>query len=81
MLAIEISYLPQLLRLHRRKRADDISLFFPAMNLLGRLMAMTFALSTGAEVLGVGFLLGAVVRAIFLCQVVAYREPRKVASV
>ena len=73
---IEASYLPQLLRLWRTKQSDDISPFFPALNLLGRLLAMVYTVSLGESVLAVGFLVGAVFRLTFLIQVLAYRSPR-----
>jgi lipid-A-disaccharide synthase-like uncharacterized protein len=77
LVAIEGSYLPQILRLHRLKRADDVSLFFPALNLAGRLLALSYALITQEHVFTVGLIVGVVLRATLLGQVVRYRYGRQ----
>jgi uncharacterized protein with PQ loop repeat len=73
---IEASYVPQLVRLWRRKHAEDISPAFPGLNLLCRILAMTYAVHLGEAVLAVGFFVGAFLRLAFLIQVVWYRSPR-----
>jgi uncharacterized protein with PQ loop repeat len=74
IVAIESSYLPQIARLYRLKRADDISLFFPSLNLVGRILALTYALLSHEAVFVFGFLAGAALRATLLAQVVWYRR-------
>lgn len=73
MLAIEASYLPQIRRLHRLKRAGEVSIYFPALNLFGRLLSFAYTLHAGESVLAMGFLAGIALRATFLTQVVHYR--------
>jgi hypothetical protein len=77
MLAIELSYVPQIVRLGRLKRADEVSYLFPALNLAGRLCALVYSISTGSSVFGVGFLVGASLRLTLLLQVACYRRPRR----
>jgi len=73
ILAIEGSYVPQILRLFRLKRAEELSLFFPALNLVGRLLALTYSVLTRDHVFTVGFLAGALLRLTLLIQVAWYR--------
>lgn len=70
---IEASYLPQISRLYKRKDADDISLFFPGLNMIGRLLAMSYAMHTGQQVFAFGFMLGIALRGTLFMQVVYYR--------
>jgi lipid-A-disaccharide synthase-like uncharacterized protein len=74
ILAIEGSYVPQITRLYRLKRADEISLFFPGLNLAGRLLALAYSVVVGDHVFVLGFLLGALLRATLLLQVAWYRR-------
>jgi uncharacterized protein with PQ loop repeat len=74
VLAIEGSYLPQILRLFRLKRAEELSLFFPGLNFIGRLLALTYALVTRDHVFTAGFFLGALLRLTLLAQVAWYRR-------
>jgi lipid-A-disaccharide synthase-like uncharacterized protein len=78
--AIEVSYLPQIARLYRMKRADELSLFFPSLNLVGRLLALSYALLSHEPVFIFGFLVGAALRATLLVQVAWYRRlaPRRI---
>lgn len=73
LVLIEASYLPQLRRLYVIKRSRDISAAFPAVNLLGRLLAFAYSVHLGEAVFGFGFLAGASLRATFLAQVLYYR--------
>lgn len=72
MVAIEASYVPQILRLWRVKEASEVSVLFPALNLFGRLCAVSYALHLGDTILAVGFMVGIVLRATFFAQVVLY---------
>jgi lipid-A-disaccharide synthase-like uncharacterized protein len=74
LVAIEGSYLPQIFRLFRMKRADEISYLFPALNLAGRILALAYSLSVGNSVFTVGFLAGAALRLTLLAQVAWYRS-------
>ena len=73
---IELSYVPQIARLYRRKTTDDISLLFPGLNLLGRLMAMSYSIHIGEQVFAIGFMIGSLMRSTLLAQVVYYRWMR-----
>jgi len=77
MLAIEASYLPQIYRLQKKKRAEHISAFFPGLNLTGRLFALSYSFHLGQAVLGFGFLVGVLLRAVFLIQVVYYQHQNR----
>jgi len=74
ILAIEGSYLPQIFRLFRLKRADDVSVFFPLLNLIGRLFALMYSVSQHANGFSVGLMIGISLRAILLMQVLWYRR-------
>jgi len=74
IVAIEGSYLPQIFRLFRLKRAEELSLFFPALNLAGRLLALTYSLLTHDTVFTFGFFFGAMLRLTLLLQVIWYRR-------
>lgn len=74
---IELSYLPQIMRLYKRKDAEDISLFFPGLNMVGRIMAMIYATHVGEQVLAVGFMVGIMMRGTLLAQVIYYRWLRQ----
>ncbi len=73
LVAIESSYLPQIARLYRLKRADHVSFFFPALNAIGRALALVYALAAHNPVFVSGFILGIALRVILLVQVAWYR--------
>ena len=74
MVAIEGSYLPQIARLHRIKHAGDVSYFFPALNMAGRILALIYALTSGNDVFVAGFIVGIALRLTLLGQVAWYRR-------
>jgi uncharacterized protein with PQ loop repeat len=74
IVAIEASYLPQIFRLQRLKRAEDISLFFPSLNLAGRILALTYSMMSSEQVFTIGFFIGALLRLTLLIQVAWYRH-------
>ena len=80
LIAIEGSYFPQILRLYRLKRADEVSLLFPALNLVGRLLAMTYAILTQEHVFSAGLIVGILLRGTLLLQVLWYRREPRVAN-
>ncbi len=73
IVAIEGSYVPQIVRLFRLKRAEDVSHFFPLLNASGRVLALLYALSHGETVFVGGFFVGIVLRLVLLGQVLWYR--------
>ncbi len=74
IVAIEASYLPQIFRLYRLRRADDVSIFFPSLNALGRVLALSYSLLSHQPVFVVGFTIGLVLRCTLLTQVLYYRS-------
>ncbi len=73
VVAMESSYVPQLVRLFRVKHADEVSLLLPGLSLGGRLCAIVYAHSQGQNVFVAGFLIGVLLRACLLIQVAYYR--------
>ncbi len=65
------------MRLFRLKRAEELSLFFPGLNLVGRLLALGYSIVAHDHVFTVGFLIGSVLRLTLLLQVAWYRRPRE----
>lgn len=76
MISMEASYLPQIVRLYRLKRAEEVSFFFPAMSLLGRLLALLYAVFASQSLFSVGFCVGIALRATLLGQTYWYRFGR-----
>jgi len=74
IVAIEGSYVPQIVRLFRLKRSEELSLLFPALNLVGRLLALTYSLLAKDHVFTVGFFFGALLRLTLLLQIAWYRR-------
>ena len=70
---IEGSYVPQIVRLYRVKESYEISLFFPSINLMGRLLVMLYSAAIGERVLALGFLAGVALRTLLLFQTLYYR--------
>lgn len=73
IVAMEASYVPQIVRLWRRGQAHDLSVFFPGLNVLGRLLAVVYAALSHELVFGAGFLFGIFIRGSLLAQVVALK--------
>jgi len=73
MSLIEGSYAPQVVRLYRVKKSDEISLLFPLCNLSGRLLVMLYSAAAGERVLAFGFMVGVALRTVLLGQVLYYR--------
>ncbi len=74
VIAVETSYVPQIIRLYKMKQADELSFFFPVLNLLGRALALTYALGNHENVFSRGLIIGITLRTIFFAQVVYYRR-------
>jgi lipid-A-disaccharide synthase-like uncharacterized protein len=74
LVAIEGSYVPQIVRLFRLRKADEISYLFPGLNLAGRVMALAYSVAVGNSVFTVGFFVGAALRLVLLLQVAWYRH-------
>lgn len=77
IVAMEASYVPQIVRLWRRGQAHDLSVFFPGLNVFGRLLAVVYATLNHELVFGAGFLFGIFVRGSLLAQVVALKVRKK----
>jgi len=73
IIAMEASYVPQIVRLWRRGQAHDLSVFFPGLNVLGRTFAVVYAALNHELVFGAGFLFGIFIRGSLLAQVVALK--------
>ena len=74
LIAVEASYVPQLVRLYRRKRSDDISPNFPALNVFGRILALVYASMRGVPMFTVSLIVGVTLRGAFLVLVLRYRS-------
>ena len=70
---VEGSYVPQLWRLYKLKHADEFSLLFPLLNLMGRIAGLAASILKQDAVFSGFFLVGIVVRLTLLCQVLYYR--------
>lgn len=70
---VEASYLPQLWRLYRLKRADEFSVLFPFLNIFGRACGVVCSLMLHQSIFGWFFTFGIVLRSCLLLQVVYYR--------
>jgi len=73
---IEGAYVPQLFRLARLKEANAISLFFPALSVVGRLMAIAYMAHRGENIFAFGICIGVMLRGTFLAQAVYYKWRR-----
>lgn len=71
---MEASYVPQIVRLARVGRAEQLSAFFPALNLSGRLAALAYSILIGQSVFGVGFFFGALLRGFLLAQILVLKR-------
>ena len=56
------------------KRAEEVSFFFPLLNVLGRVLALAYALGRHESVFVSGFVLGIALRLVLLGQVAWYRR-------
>jgi uncharacterized protein with PQ loop repeat len=74
IVAIEASYVPQIVRLFRLRRADEVSLFFPSLNAFGRVLALAYSILSHQPVFIAGFMVGLVLRSTLLAQVIWYRH-------
>ncbi len=66
--------MPQIVRICRLRRADDVSVFFPSLNATGRVLALAYSVLSHEQVFVVGFTVGLVLRCTLLAQVVWYRK-------
>ena len=78
LICVEISYLPQIVRLYRVKEAHEFHILYPLLNILGRLLVLAGGLALHRMDIEVGMFLGIIVRFILLGQVWYYhaREAR-----
>lgn len=71
---VELAPLPQIYKLNKIRKADQMSVGFAVALALGRLMGLPYAFDKGAAVIGWGLLVGAVLRIILLLQMLHYRR-------
>lgn len=69
----EVSYLPQVIHLYRRKKSKSISIAFCIINIIGRLIIASVTIESN-PVLSIGFYIGSTLRIIFTTQVFYYRR-------
>lgn len=74
IVAMEASYVPQIVRLARVGRAEQLSPLFPALNLGGRLAVLGYSVHIGQAVFGIGFFCGALLRGVLLVQILVLRR-------
>ncbi len=71
---IEVSYLPQLIRLYQVKEAHEFSLLYPFLNLCGRIVALAAGIVLKSQGITAGLAIGIVVHLMLLFQVWYYRR-------
>lgn len=71
---VELSYVPQLWRLYKLKKADEFSYYFPFMNIFGRMCGVIVAMNSHQNIFGWFFLVGIALRTGFLLEVTYYRR-------
>ncbi|HET6386764.1 MAG TPA: PQ-loop repeat-containing protein [Armatimonadota bacterium] len=78
LICVEISYLPQIVRLYRVKEAHEFHILYPMLNILGRVLVLAGGLALHRIDIEVGMFVGIVVRFTLLGQVWYYhaREAR-----
>ncbi len=72
-LFFELSYVPQLVRVARRRSAEDFSLTVLLANLIARLAALLLAIDQEASLFAAALIVGTVLHATLLLQVAAFR--------
>jgi len=75
--AVETCYVPQLARLYRLKDAEEISLIFPTLNVIGRTITVLCLAHAGQRIFAFWITIGLALRASFLIQVIYYRVRRR----
>ena len=74
---IEISYLTQIRKLYLVKEAEEFDMMFPILNVIGRILALIYALLKHDFVLTNGLILGITLRLTLMIQVCWYRYKRR----
>ena len=75
--AVETCYVPQLARLYKLKDAEEISLIFPTLNVMGRLITVLCLAHAGQVIFAFWVTIGLLLRSSFLAQVIYYRCRRR----
>lgn len=76
--AVETCYLPQLMRLYRLKAAEEISLVFPTLNVMGRITTVACLAHFGQNIFAFWITIGIILRSSFLFQVAYYRTRKRI---
>ncbi len=74
MLISECAYISQVYHIRKSKQVIGFSMNFILLNLLGRLLSLTYAFRVGQLIFGCTLLLGFIIRFIFLLQVMFYKN-------
>jgi len=74
MLISECAYITQVYHIRKSKQVIGFSINFILLNLLGRLLSLTYAFRVGQLIFGCTLLLGFIIRFIFLLQIMFYKN-------
>lgn len=74
MLISECAYISQVYHIRKSKQVIGFSMNFILLNLLGRLLSLTYAFRVGQLIFACTLLLGFIIRFIFLLQVMFYKN-------
>ncbi len=74
MLISECAYITQVYHIRKSKQVVGFSINFILLNLLGRLLSLTYAFYVGQLIFASTLLLGFIIRFIFLLQIMFYKN-------
>ena len=74
MLISECAYITQVYHIRKSKQVVGFSINFILLNLLGRLLSLTYAFYVGQLIFASTLLLGFIIRSIFLLQIMFYKN-------
>jgi hypothetical protein len=74
MLISECAYITQVYHIRKSKQVIGFSINFILLNLLGRLLSLTYAFYVGQLIFASTLLLGFIIRFIFLLQIMFYKN-------
>ena len=74
MLISECAYITQVYHIRKSKQVIGFSINFILLNLLGRLLSLTYAFHVGQLIFACTLLLGFIIRFIFLLQIMFYKN-------
>jgi len=74
MLISECAYITQVYHIRKSKQVIGFSINFILLNLLGRMLSLTYAFYVGQLIFASTLLLGFIIRFIFLLQIMFYKN-------